>query len=65
VFGALDAAADEGHAVAIEHHDADARAIGEVFEAHIGEQLKDDRRRMISVYPLSVIRRPSSGLLRL
>src|SRR5580704_4296667 len=56
----LDAAADEGTAGAIEHQHADTRAIGEVFEAHTRRRTSDDGGRMISTYPSSVIRRPSS-----
>src|SRR5579862_1213224 len=56
----FDAATDEAKAGAVEHQHADTRAIGEIFEAHIGRRTSDDRGRMISTYPSSVIRRLSS-----
>jgi hypothetical protein len=35
----FDAAADEAMAGAIEHQHADTRAIGEIFEAHVRDQV--------------------------
>ena len=40
VLGPIDAAADEGKAGAIEHHHADAGAIGEIFEAHTDQEVR-------------------------
>ena len=47
VLGPADAAADEGAAVAIEHHQADAGAEGKIFEAHIGDRCSAVSNRTI------------------
>jgi hypothetical protein len=39
MFLPFDPAADKSKAGAVEHHDADTRAVGQIFEAHVWRRI--------------------------